>query len=120
MRITKEQVLEAIYQEPLKRQDLWIDKTYEAEGRCPVCVVGGVLRRGGVEDKEISKEAVRACGGELIVTGTPSLLLDDGKYLNALSCLFEQQHRDDPLVNQEDREELASFVKEYFPDEFEV
>jgi hypothetical protein len=139
VRITREQIIEAIQTEPLK-PGRWIDGTTST---CPVCAVGGVLRRAGVHPLRIPGTASRLCGVQPATAGAGEGALDrarallrDGYPVNALSVAFEglaQEHLNenaaDPFdpASAEDlaagdaaREPLIAFVRETFPDSITI
>jgi hypothetical protein len=137
MRITKQQIIEAIRTEPLS-PGFWIQGD---DAACAVCAVGGVLRAAGC-----GPEKIRAIGSELVGVGCvpreedPYLarrLVSEGQYLAALSCVFEGlaiEHLDlewcedvlDRTLEQRARagdaarEPLIAFVEETFPDSIEI
>lgn len=133
---TREEILEAIRTEPLQA-GRWI--TYKPQGgvgegddeRCPVCVVGAVLRQVGYEDHYIEAEALVSTSAGPVVPDydenapttaerpNVSTLLKRGLYLNALSLKFEMLttgHVNFGVPkNSAIRTKLAEFVKKNFP-----
>lgn len=88
MKITRDDVLRAIEQEPLM-PDSWVQNIH-IDG-CPVCAVGAVLREKGLENMDIGIVARRVTRGQFIPSASSlPRQLAEGNYLGALSMQFER------------------------------
>jgi hypothetical protein len=116
--ITKAGVIEALKKEPLTTGSFFKERDGVIEAGCEVCAVGAVLRRFSFEKMTRSK------GGNLHKLGEqatqysymdydPDALLEDGNYLGALSCFFEDAGRDR-------KRRSIEFVKKNFPNSFRL
>lgn len=129
MKLTRQNVLDAIEHEPLK-SGAWIETNSDVDQKnnCSVCAVGGTLRRAGMVNSSIEN-----FGYKLQQKGKVSLssnfydgddvedqteeALEQGHYLRALSIQFE--YMSDVYKLEKVREKLKQWVLENIPETFE-
>ena len=132
MQITKAQVIQALKKEPLLKANEWAHPVRDNCGfiayfrpDCPVCAVGAVLRQVvKLKNDEIALEANRITRSAPITSGESiDRLLDQGFYLNALSCYFEDavnrvygRDYEDRKDHNDVRWETIAFVEKSFPE----
>lgn len=131
MLITKEEVIEALQKEQLAAGD-WIE--YWSRPDCHVCAVGAVLRKKGIPNSRISREAVRVTNEDSVCVASTQEALDAGHWLTALSRFFEQMIRsrlsyprffsevkiEDREPTAEERVQLIEFVEKNLPNVFHI
>lgn len=109
---TKSQIIEALRTEPNLWAGMWIDgpedETLSTDTQCQVCAVGALLRSPDRTVDAVEHLASDLTAGCAVAEESPKWLLRQGRFLNALSCAFENSGGD--------REETITFVEENFPD----
>jgi len=143
LKISKRTVIKALTKEPLKAGN-WVTIPRDEDGvrinnynsvSCPVCAVGAVLRNSGIK----TNSGIDIAGHNLTDYGAVADLeevddeLSKGNYLNALSCKFEGLCDEranrlgvstssdlHPNSLRPIRKQLIEFVKENFPNSFEI
>lgn len=117
MKITKQDVIDAIRNEPLLQAGVFVSR--DPQGNvCSVCAVGAVLRKFYDVSNRLETQNLIASmmqGGE-VAYGNPYRLLDEGRLYNAVSVKFESTY--DITRNLEaTRNQTVDFVEKYGPEE---
>lgn len=133
--VTREQILEAIKTEPLT-SGYWVQYRNDEDGiyginldpNCPVCAIGGVLRKSGLSNEEIDHFgnkmgnygpiSARDFRLEREVVEMTTNFLKKKQYLHALSLKFE--HLAEQGIGSITRKKLAKFVRDNFPAKVEL
>lgn len=152
IKITKEEVIQAMKTEPLAAGTFFHNSnlagakcsylTYEVMQEkysnnlgCPVCAVGAIIDT-KVKEHNISLTDANIISKNIVTIPigiSPEYLISKGKYLSALSCLFEStcvpgispalDHKyttKKGLANYKTRRILIDFVRKNFPTELEI
>lgn len=120
MKIKRAQILLALRTENIGHLGWTENPDMPAVGDCKVCAVGAVLRRCGLPNNEIeslaSSEIFKASAYGSCSTEEQALeLLDEGRWMDALSTIFEGNFTKHD--KQKGLERAAKFVKKHFPKE---
>jgi len=126
MKVTRQHMIDAVMTEPLAK-GWWVHKTDEElmfsdinplnikfdEDNCPVCAVGGTLRKVGLDNYGIMTECSSLMPNTPPATAWIKGYIDDGRFLEALSCFFEDGE-------WKTREDLKEWVEENVPEDWEL
>lgn len=126
MWITREQVIEAIKTETLKRGK-WVALIFDITGtrtdnnpNCSVCAVGAVLRHKGFDNIRIDRLAPEVCfSGEFTRNASSINAKRQKDWLGLLSIKFENlcaEYKSQLLI----KKKLISYVKQHFPTKFKL
>lgn len=128
--VTKGQIIKAIKEEPMLRRGTWVSPVSQlspvSDPTCSVCAVGAVLRAHlGQRQKawRILDAAGAATAGAVSCMGDYTYArqeLEQGRYMAALSCVFEEaereaQYNNDIEAGEAGRAAAITFVREHFP-----
>ncbi len=126
MIITKGEVLDALATEPLRARQ-FVDSTDNGNPTCHVCAVGAMLRRKGLTNNQIWFVGSRLIKQDMVSVGMfvskevarnkAVELTQQGKYLHALSIIFEHSSNTMPL-KEDSYKYTKEFVLAFFPDSF--
>jgi hypothetical protein len=128
MKLTKEQIITALRNEPLSA-----GRFIRADGKplssCAVCAVGAVMRdvlNRNITDEDDFNDICYIVTKDRFIDDDVSQLLAEENYLGALSNYFEKITDDEndrflkKEVTPEIRQDVINFVENNFPNEFEV
>lgn len=125
VKIDKDVIIKALKKEPLRAGSFMHVENNNGPLTCAVCAVGAVLRNtfdvSNIDDMDFAILAEKVCLNQFCSTDrSPSILLQQGNYLGALSVYFELKMENENNITKNLRVNLVKFVQKNFPKQITI